>query len=211
MKRSLRRALGAVIVAALGGAAGLMSLAWQGGSADAVLTDLDGRSVVLDQAPDLAGADARATGGRFQVPSLELDVALYEMSVSDAVLNPPTLTDAFVIRDPGHTPGGASRPVIVAMHAVRDGRAPGNAFFESRASDPAVTVSPGHELRVDGTAYSVVRTEILTKADAARSADIWGPQPEGDRRLVIITCLQRLGDTGRADENLVVHAQFADS
>ncbi len=206
MRRSLRRVLGAIIVAALGGAAGLVSLAWQDTSAGAALTDMDGRAVILDMTPDLAAADLRATGGRFQVPSLGLDVPLLEMTVADGVLNPPTLTDAFVIRDPDRTPGHASRPTIVAMHAVRDGRAPGNAFFEPGAVNPSVTVIPGHELRVDGVVYSIVDTEALPKADAARSPDIWGRHPDGDRRLVVVTCLQRQGGAGPASENLVVHA-----
>lgn len=205
MRAWVRRALDVAVVAALLGTAAFAVLAWKDASGHAVLTDLDGRAVVLDEVLDPA-ADPSATGGRFQAPGQGLDVPLLTMSVSGGVLNPPTFTDAYLVRDPDRATADGVRPLVVAVHAVRDGRAPGNAFFEPRSADPALTVGPGDELLVDGVRYVVGATEVLSKADAARSPRIWGPDPEGDRRLVVVTCLQRSGSAGQASENLVVHA-----
>ncbi|MCA5895181.1 hypothetical protein LEP48_17775 [Isoptericola sp. NEAU-Y5] len=206
MSRWVRNALGAVVVAALTGAAGLTWLALGDDPGGHVLTDLDGHRVALDAVPDTRAADVRPTGGRFQAPSQGLDVPLVEMSVAGGVLNPPTLTEAFVVRDPDGETAEGVRPRVVALHAVRDGRAPGNAFFEHAAADPAPTVRAGDELVLDGVRYTVEGTDVRTKAEAAQSADIWAPRPDGADRLVIITCLQRAGRTGAAAENLVVHA-----
>lgn len=192
---------------ALAAAVVLLGLAfWPDGDAAGTLRDLDGRPVVLDEAPDTDGADLRPTGGRFQAPAHGLDVPLVEMTATGGVLNPPTLTDAFLLRDPGRETPSGTRPLVVAMHSVRDGRAPGNAFFERGAPDPAVLVDPGAELVVDGIPYVVERTEVLGKAQAARSPEIWGPLADGGDRLVVLTCLQRAGTTGFAAENLVLHA-----
>lgn len=196
-----------VLVLALLGAAGAT---WtglgHGGACDGALRDLDGRCVRLDAVPRVAAAAVRPTGGRFEAPAQGLDVPLSEMSAPDGVLDPPTLTAAFVLDDPERASSAGTRPLVVAMHAVRDGRAPGNAFFEPGATDPAVTVAPGDALRVDGAAYVVESAEILPKADAAASPDIWGPRPDGGARLVVITCLQRAGEAGAARENVVIHA-----
>lgn len=206
MRTRARRALSVALVAALLGAAGLTWFTMFQETPAAVLTDLDGRRVALDDTPDVAGSDLHHTGGRFQAPSQGLDVPLVEMSATGGVLNPPTLTDAFALRDPERTTPSGTRPRIVAMHAVRDGRAPGNAFFKSGAANPSVTVDEGDQLHVGGDTYVVVSTEVLPKEDAARSSGIWAPHPDGDERLVILTCLQRAGGTGPAPENLVVHA-----
>jgi len=202
---AVARPLGAV--AALVAAAVLLGVALvPHGDADASLRDLDGRSVVLDEAPEVVGADVSATGGRFVVPARGVDVPLLAMTVTRGVLNPPTLTDAFVLRDADRVTAAGTRPLVVAMHAVRDGRAPGNAFFESGAREPAVLVAAGDELLVDGVRYLVERTEVLGKAEAARSAEIWGALADGADRLVVVTCLQRAATSGPAAENLVIHA-----
>ncbi|MFF2269344.1 hypothetical protein ACFVTZ_13830 [Cellulosimicrobium cellulans] len=177
--------------------------------APATLRDLDGRCVRLDTPPGAAAPDARPTGGRFEAPAQGLDVPLSVTSGSDGVLDPPTLTEAFVLDDPGRTTDAGVRPLVVAMHAVRDGRAPGNAFFERGARDPAVTVAPGDALRVDGATYVVEGTEVLAKDAAAVSPEVWGRRTDGARRLVVLTCLQRTGASGAARENLVIHAVLA--
>ncbi|MFE5307521.1 hypothetical protein [Isoptericola sp. NPDC056573] len=207
MRRGVRALLVAVLALSLGGAATVTWLGLQGGdTCAAAQRDLDGRCVRLDARPDVAGADLRPTGGRFQAPAQDLDVPLTSMSATGGALDPPTLTEAFEVRDPERTSAEGSRPRLVAVHAVRDGRAPGNAFFEPGAHDPVVTVSPGDELRVDGVTYLVESTEVLSKADAAASPDVWGHRPDGEARLVVLTCLQRAGSTGAARDNLVIHA-----
>jgi hypothetical protein len=202
----VRQALGVVIVASVLGAAGLAWLAFTEGKPAAVLTDMDGRRVALEEAPELEGADMVPTGGRFLAPSQGIDVPLVKMSPSGGVVNPPTLTDAFLLRDPHRGSDAGTRARVVAMHAVRDGRAPGNAFFEPGAPDPSLTVAPGDELFVDGARYVVESTEVLMKGDAARSPEIWGYHPDGEERLVVLTCLQRSSGHGPAPENLVLHA-----
>ena len=195
-----------VATAALVAAAVLLVMGLTSGSSTATLPDLDGRPVVVEETPDAEGADLRATGGRFVAPEHALDVPLVEMTVTGGTLNPPTFTDAFVLRDPDRVTPQGTRPLVVALHAVRSGRAPGNAFFEPGSPDPAVLVRPGAEVVVDGATYVVERTEVLGKAQAARSRDIWGALPDGGDRLVVITCLQRSDATGHAVENLVLHA-----
>ncbi|MFD6135356.1 hypothetical protein [Isoptericola sp. NPDC060257] len=207
MRRWVRVLLGAVVVLSLGGAAAVTWLGLQGeNTCVAALRDLDGRCVRLDAEPDVAHADLRPTGGRFEAPAQGLDVPLTSMAAAGGALDPPSLTEAFEVRDPDRTTAEGSRPRIVAVHAVRDGRAPGNAFFEPGARDPAVTVARGDELRVDGVAYVVERTEVLSKAAAAASPDVWGHRPGGEDRLVVLTCLQRAGSAGPARDNLVIQA-----
>jgi hypothetical protein len=190
-------AVGAVV------ATGTWLQADRGGTA-VVLRDLDGRAVELDD--PLVDSATRQTDGRFEAPRQGLDVPLVELTVTGNDLAPPTFTDAFVVRDTTADADDGTRPLVVAMHALRDGRAPGNTFFEADSADPEVTVSAGDLLVVDGVEYTVTRTEVLTKAAAARSEDVWSAQADGASRLVVITCLQRAGTSGSAAENLLVHA-----
>jgi hypothetical protein len=169
--------------------------------------------VVLDEEPDVAAADPAPLPqgddgvGRFQAPAQGLDVPLVAMNVVRGVINPPTLTDAFVVRGFGMPDEPGSGLVVVAMHAVRGGNAPGNAFFEMGATESPVVVAAGDTLRVDGVDYTVTRTEVEAKGDVATSAEIWGDPQGRDGELVVITCLQRTGETGAAADNLVLFAQ----
>ncbi|QAY69811.1 class F sortase [Xylanimonas protaetiae] len=207
MRRVLRLVLVAVLALSLAGAG--LTLWEQHLRPDAATTlrDLDGRRVELDLPPDLEAAAVEPTGGRFVAPDHGLDVPLVWMSVDGSVLNPPTLTDAFVVRDPAPAADGAGgRPRIVAMHAVRGGRAPGNAFA---ASSGEVLAAPGDRLYVDGDLYVVDTVEVVPKEAAERDASIWGVRDDGDVRLVVLTCLQRPGGPTRAPDNLVLHASRA--
>jgi len=224
--RWIRWILSVASVAAMLGALGILWFAPEGNH-EAVMTDMDGRRVAVEAAPDESAVEPEVDAqideaeaeeaaditpvrpdsiGRFQAPDHDLDVPLRRTQAADGVLNPPTLTDAFVFRDPDRrTPAGV-RPRVIAMHAVRDGRAPGNAFSQPGVGDPAVKIGEGDELWVDGILYVVNGTEILDKDDATRSPAIWGHHPDGDKRLVVITCLPRAGTSGPAAENLVIHA-----
>ncbi|MCL1871993.1 MAG: hypothetical protein FWF90_16490 [Promicromonosporaceae bacterium] len=172
------------------------------------LRDLDGRRVQLDLPPDAEAAAVEPTGGRFVAPDHGLDVPLMTMRLAGTVLNPPTLTEAFLVRDPAPVPDGVAgaRPRIVAMHAVNGGRAAGNAFAEPSG---AVVVAPGDRLYVDGDLYVVDSVEVMRKEVAERDQAIWGVRDDGASRLVVLTCLQRPGGPTRAPDNLVLHASRA--
>jgi len=175
------------------------------GEADSlVLSDMDGRAVVVSPAPDVAGSDVAATGGRFVAPAHGLDVPLLAMTLAGDIVNPPTLTDAFVLRGSGFSTSAGSTPRIITMHAVRGGVAPGNSFFAGGTD--VVAASVGDRLYVDGSAYTVTQVEILPQGVASQAASIWGVLPDGEERLVVLTCVQRPGGRGRATENLVLHA-----
>ncbi|QAY69120.1 class F sortase [Xylanimonas protaetiae] len=178
------------------------------------LVDLSGNRVVLDDVPDVAAADPVALpeegsdgAGRFVAPRQGLDVPLVAMNVVDGVINPPTLTDAFLVRGHGTPQEPGSGLVVLAMHAVRGGNAPGNAFFAMEAAESPVTVEVGDVLLVDGVAYTVTGHRVMSKDDAASSAEVWGDPAGRDGELVLITCLQRQGESGSATDNLVVFAR----
>lgn len=188
--------------------AGAATLAWLAlrPAPGSVFRDLDGRPVVLDDPPDVAASDAVPTGGRFVAPRQHLDVPLLEMSVVNNVINPPTLTDAFVVRGFGSPQVPGSGLVVVSMHAVRGGNAPGNAFFDMGGTASPVTIAPGDPLEVDGVTYTVTRTQVLGKDAASTSADIWARPSQRDGELVVLTCLQRATEQGPARDNLVIFA-----
>jgi len=174
-----------------------------------VLTDMNDRQVLITPAPDVANANVSPIKGRFMMPAHDLDVPLYLMSAHDGLVNPPTLTDAFVLRGSRAVTPLGTTPLIVTMHAVRGGTAPGNAFFDAATGTDAVRVAVGDLLYVAGETYSITAVVIMTQADAAASSSIWGMFPDGEQRLVVITCVQRPGARGRATENLVLYAQRA--
>lgn len=200
-----RRLVTALVTVAL---LGVGTIAWDDAVGDrpsqgAVLRDLDGRPVALESPLDIEAADVRATGGRLAAPRQDLDVPLLTMATAPGTLTPPTLTDAFLLRE--HAAPGTPGTSIVAMHAVAGGNAPGNAFVEPTTTGPVVTVAAGDPLVVDGVTYTVTSTQVLDKQAARTAESIWGQADDGADRLVILTCLQR-GGPRRATENLVVHA-----
>lgn len=204
-RATVRRLVTALVAVVLLGAG---TTAWDDANGDraphgAVLRDLDGRPVALESAPDVDAADVRATGGRLVAPHQELDVPLLAMTSPSGTLTPPTLTDAFLLREHGApgTPGTS----VVAVHAVAGGNAPGNAFVDPTPAGPVVTVAAGDPLVVDGVTYTVTSAEVLDKQAARTAQSIWGPADDRTDRLVVLTCLQR-GGTGPATENLVIHA-----
>ena len=205
MNRTVQRSLDAVIVTALTVAIALIGIAWHQSTTAHIALDMDGRRVALDTRPDPAGADVQATGGRFHAPGQGLDVPLLEMSASGGVLNPPTLTDAFILRDPDRTTADGVRPRIIVMHAVHGGRAPGNALITTGGTATKVLVGAGDQLWVDGVEYVVESTDILSKPAAASSSDIWGYHEDGADRITVITCRPD-NRAAHATHNLVVHA-----
>jgi len=247
MRFSAKRFLGGLLVAGAVGAAALYLAAEAGYDVpffesaiaaeiidpDAILTDLDGRRVALDLAPDLEGSEMVAAAGRFVVPAVGLDVPLVYMTITRGVLNPPTLTDAFLVRGTGGrgfetpvpgsarlsgteptadgnartTDGALIRPQILALHSVQGGRAAGNALATIGPDGRAKSaLQPGDMLYVGEVAYKVTSVEEQRKEDAALDPAIWQESAAGAERLVVITCLQHPGGPRRAPTNLIIHA-----
>jgi hypothetical protein len=198
----------AVLCLVAGGVFGWLALR-PSPAAPGSVADLDGNQVVADDLPDVAATDPVPTGGRFVAPNQGLDVPLYEMDVVDNVINPPSMADAFLVRGYGSPSDPATGLVVVAMHSVRDGNGPGNAFFEVRPDSSPVTIQSGDELQVDGVTYVVTGYKVVAKTDATGSGAIWANPSERKGELVVLTCLQRAGERGSARDNLVIFAQQA--
>ncbi len=199
------RVVSAVLAVVLLGAAGYLVREVLRPPSDALL-DLDGNHVVLDPFPDVEAAQAVPLDGVFFAPSLGLSAPLVAMNVTDGVINPPSLTDAFLVRGFG-TPGDdESGLVVVAFHAVRGGNAVGNAFFDMEPTASPVLVSVGDPIWVDDVEFVVTGAQVLDRDAAAASSEIWGDAENRHGELIVLTCLQRVGATGQATENLVIHA-----
>lgn len=158
--------------------------------------DLDGRTVEWDRRPDARGSAVRETGERFEVPEVDLSVPLLSAVVANDEINPPTLTDAYWYRDTASL--GDSGTSVIALHAVRGGRGPGNAFVNPGSRPATVLVEPGDLLIAGPARYRVTDTMIASKQEAADDPRIWGANT--DDTLVVITCL--LAD----DRNVVIFA-----
>lgn len=179
--------------------------------------DLDGNTVVWDRAPDVAGSRVRPTGLRFRAPVQGLSVPLESAVVTGGVINPPSLTSAFLMRDFGRPGVPRSGQVVVALHSVHDGRGPGNSFFDMDAPagvDP-VLVKVGDPLLVGPVRYLVTRTLVESKSAAAADPRLWADWSSRRGALLVVTCLQRgPGTSGTAGtaataENLVILARSA--
>lgn len=172
-----------------------------------VSKDLAGNTVQWDVPPDVEASAVQETGGRFVAPSVDLSVPLLSAQIADGIINPPTMTDAFVYRDYGDLDGPESGLVVVAMHAVRSGEAPGNRFVDVAEDDATVLVHAGDLFEVNGHEYRVSDTEVLTKTAATESSRLWDDWENRDGELVVVTCLQRPGQVGNSLENVIVYAE----
>src|SRR5699024_6117028 len=94
--------------------------------------------------------------------------------VTHGIINPPSMTDAFLYRDYGDPQVPDSGLVLIALHAVRSGQAPGNRFVDlSEEQQPVVRIAAGDALEVDGQHYRVTGTEVLTKVAATHNSRLW--------------------------------------
>lgn len=196
--------LGSLLLASALGAAYL--LLHDGDSSEGYASkDLSGQDVLWDQPPDLEGSAVRETGARFRAPRQDLSVPLMSAVINNNEINPPTLTAAYWYRDVGALDGPGA--AVVAMHAVRGGRGPGNAFVElgSQRDTSDVLISRGDPLHAGGWSYRVTRTMVTSKQATAADARIWGER--GAHRLVVITCLLEPGVALEEQKNLVVFAR----
>lgn len=150
------------------------------------------QSVQLDSPlspQDAASAHADVGGSRLKAPSVRLDVPLGAMDVVRGVINPPTITDAYWIRQIGVDPATPARgTVYVVIHSVHGGVAePGNLLL-GPTGGPALAV--GSEIDVANDVYIVTKREVVNQDALPNRADVWASVPN---RLVLITCDQRAG------------------
>lgn len=172
--------------------------------------DMAGNTVALDPGEGALTArqqerqQARSSGhGRFQVPSVHLDVPLGALSEVDGAITPPGFTSVYWVRNRGVAPHDADLgTVFVATHSLRGGAiGPGNYLIDVDAGRAAL--GEGAEVIVDGEHYRVVESREVGKSDLAAAAHVWADVPG---RLVIITCLQVPADTP-STENVVIIAE----
>lgn len=195
------------VIGAVALATAYVVLRHQDDSSGYVSRDLDGHRVVWGTPPDVSGAQVRPTGQRFVAPRLHLSVPLLSAELVGGLINPPSLTAAYWYREFGDPSRPHGRTSVVAMHSVRGGRGPGNAFIEPAPDGRPgrVRVERGDPLIVGGARYRVTRVLIEPKATTAGDARVWGDPTHRDR-MVVITCLLD-PDVPLVDEqNLVVVA-----
>lgn len=140
--------------------------------------------------------------GRFQAPSLDMNVPLNSMGTVDGVATPPGFRSAYLLRDHGVAPKDSSTgTTYVVMHsATKTGFAPGNYFVTKggKARVPSGTV-----VSVDGVEYAITGHREIAKTDLPNDQEVWDEsQPD---RLVIVTCQQNNG--ARTTNNMVFFAQ----
>jgi hypothetical protein len=171
-----------------------------------VTSDLAGNAVQFDGPLPNPSASATPSGtGRFQSPSVGLDVPLGSLDVVDDEIEPPGFTSAYWVRNLGVAPAESSTgTVFIAMHSLRNGgEAPGNALID--VGSGSARISTGATIVVDDVDYRVTGTETVDKTKISHDQSIWANTPG---RLVVITCLQR-PDGAPSTENMVVEATRA--
>ena len=172
-------------------------------SEDLASTDLAGNAVQVDGPTPNPSASATPSGtGRFQSPSVGLDVPLGSLDVVDNELEPPGFTSAYWVRNLGVAPtDSANGTVFVVMHSLRNGgEGPGNALID--VDNGKARIASGASIVVDDVEYHVVSTETIDKGQISRDKSVWADTPG---RLVVITCLQR-PDGAPSTDNVVIEA-----
>lgn len=184
---------------------GLRWLTWSPLVSPDAPVDLAGRQIPVDLPSD-EQVSARDTGGVFEAPAQGLRVPLRSAVTVGGVINPPSLTDAYLYRDFGDPDDPASGTVVAAMHSVRGGNGPGNALADREGSveAPSVRISPGDPVLLGAVRYVVTAVEIQARAATSDDARIWS---EGSSDLVVLTCLIDPRVPLADQPNLVVFAE----
>jgi hypothetical protein len=142
-----------------------------------------------------------ATGTRFRVPAVGLDVPLGLLSVVDGQLTPPGFTSVYEVRNLGTSlsePGSGT--VYLVTHSLRGGgRAPGN--YLTDVADQKAAVTAGEEIDVGSVRYTVTGTQLITKRSIGAQNALWADTPG---RLAVITCLEKPSGAPSTD-NLVIY------
>jgi len=141
-------------------------------------------------------------GDRFAVPSVDLDVHLGALTMTDGTITPPGFTSAYLVRNLGVSlEDAAEGTVFVVMHSLRGGGVgPGNYLID--VENETAAVDPGATVTVGDRSYTVTGDLAITKTGIQDSASVWQSVPG---KLVIITCLQR-PEGGPSQENIVITA-----
>ena len=181
------------------------SLVGSGIDASATPRDLEGAAVAFEPGasppPTSRSRAVDDEGMRLRAASHGLDVALGSLDSVDGEVTPPGFTSAYVVRDRSVAWDDASTgTVVVAMHALSGGSAPGNAFIDPITGE--TTVGAGDLIDVATRRYTVTQVRRVPKPDLAFDEDLWIPAAG---RLIVITCVPREGTAAR--DNLVVIAQ----
>ena len=169
--------------------------------------DMNGQPVQFDDdAPSQPAGAFDAGQGRFQVPSVGLDVPLGRMYAVGNQVTPPGFTSAYQITGLGVPLAHASTgTVYVAMHSLRGhGLGPGNYLFN--VNNGTASVALGARINAGGVTYTVDGWQAIDK-NRLPASGIWADVPG---RLVVITCLARLDNTP-ATENFIVTAHQSPS
>lgn len=174
-----------------------------------VMKDMSGHQVDADQplTPNQAALQhvvAPDPADRFIVPSQGLNVPLGSLALTP-VLEPPTFTAAYWIRDLGVEPGSKanSGTVFVVMHSLRGGGlAPGNYLYDVTTGQSRV--QNGDQIRVNGVTYLVDGYQEIKKDLLPSQNALWARQPG---RLVVITCLE-LPNGAPSQDNFILTAHL---
>lgn len=202
-RRNLLLALVAVVVLA----AAVLSTVWLalGSTAPAgALTDMSGQRVALDP-EDLPAKNQHADpagNGRFQIPSVGLDVPVGALNDVAGEITPPGFTSVYWVRNRGVPVSRADQgTVFLVTHSLRGGgKAPGNFLIDVKNGKAAIP--NGTTVIVDGAHYTVDASGPISKPQLAGDAAVWANTPN---RLVIITCLQVPANTESVD-NMIITA-----
>lgn len=143
--------------------------------------------------------------GRLRIDAVGMDVPLAAIDRGDDV-TPPGYRAGYVLRDgPDGAAGvaGVERElegtVVIAMHSMRTGFAPGNYLV---SDDGSALVPDGAEIEALDRTWRVTGSEQIPKDELPSRSDIWEERPG---RLVLITCRQTGDEYTTA--NTVVIAQ----
>ncbi|KGN38328.1 class F sortase [Knoellia subterranea] len=146
---------------------------------------LGGCSGESSKAPRSTPTSVTATGVpmTMSAPTINVSGPLKETVAKDGVVNPPTMTLAWVNGYERVRPGDVGTAVI-AGHVV-DGTKPDIFANLDKVTegDPITVVDAAGK----SWTYTVTRTRIATKKDVSHDPDVWG-QNDSVRRIALITC-----------------------
>lgn len=140
-----------------------------------------------------------ALGGDFQVPSVGLNTGLKTMSEVNGAINPPGLSNGYVVRNHGSPDHPERGTTYVAIHSVQGAELPGNKLIDVDAGEAAVEA--GETITLQDRDYTVTDAYAVPKSDVSGDDSVWVDEPG---RLVVLTCLQRT--SGRSVDNVIIEA-----
>ncbi|MDR2931035.1 MAG: class F sortase [Propionibacteriaceae bacterium] len=178
------------------------------GTAAGQIRDMEGRIIVPDDPSATSSAfmeEAKMVendgGEGFVVPVINLNVPVGSVNEVNGVMNPPSFTSVFWIRNRGVSLADAAQgTVYMVTHAIAGGSAPGN-FLQT---DGHVALNPGDVIMVNDKEYRFESAQSIPKTEIADHAELWTDDPG---RLILITCVVR-PEGGIAINNLVIIAKL---